>query len=107
MAEVRALAKYNEESGEVELCAVGSAKKNDASIKANACSTVELDLDSIINVASELKRAVESVLAEVEKAIEKLSEAGIEYEPKLIEALAAKLTEDLEYTVSVRIEQSK
>ncbi len=107
MAEVRALAKYNEESGEVELCAIGSAKRNNTNIKANACSTVELDLDSIINVASELKRAVESVLAEVEKAIEKLSEAGIEYEPKLVEALAAKLAEDLEYTVSIKVEQSK
>lgn len=104
MAEVRALAKYNEESGEVEVCAVGGSERDKVLVKANACSTVNLDLDEIVRVASELRKAVEHVLSEVEKAINKLDEAGIEYEPKLVEALASKLAEELEYPVNVKIE---
>ncbi|GAB6147557.1 hypothetical protein [Stetteria hydrogenophila] len=101
------MARYNEESGEVEVCSTGSVREGDTVIKASACATVELDLESIVSTATELRGLVEDALNGASSIVRRLSEAGIEFEPKLVEALAGKLLEDAEYGITIKVEQGK
>ena len=92
--EVRTVAKYNEESDEVEVCSTGSSVVGGYRVSASACGVAELDVDEIVSVAQEAKSVVSTVISAVESSVAKLREAGVEAEPSLIEALAKKAAGD-------------
>ena len=92
--EVAIVAKYIEESGEVEVCSTGSREVPPYKVKASACTTTDLDLDKIIDAAKQTRGAVEEILDSASTAATKLTENKIEFDDKLIEALSLKAAEN-------------
>ncbi len=106
--EVRTVARYNEESSEVEICSTGSSNVGEYKILASACGVTELDLDEIIATAEEAKEAVNKILESIEEAVSRLSEAGVEADTTLLEALARSEAEeeiDRVDKISIKVEK--
>ena len=104
--EVATVAKYIEESGEVEVCSTGSREVPPYKIKASACATTELDVDRIVEAATQTRGAVDEILGAAAGAASKLLENKIEFDEKLLEALSLKTAEKYSnVNVTVKVER--